>query len=182
LEIRHKQPLRQTQDMAYTDLRGDRGGGFEPTLSTFRKGALPRTARLLPHRQLDQLATPAMYERLLELCGRALGIGFRESRLASRDTIALWGSGELAKGPADAFIDDHEFCHIHSLPEGSIHLTLPRDLARQAVALGWAEPHILARSGLQSGTLVMVYAPRDEEDLQSVWRLIMASYRFAMGE
>ena len=102
--------------------------------------------------------------------------------MAAPDTVALWLPHAVAHGPASAFIDDHEFCHIHPLPEGSIHLTLPPTLVRRAIEFGWAEPHTLAVAGLMAETLVMVYAPRDDGEAGVVWNLIMASFRFALGE
>jgi hypothetical protein len=31
-------------------------------------------------------------------------------------------------------------------------------------------------------TLVMIYGPRDEAELETVWELLQASYAFARGE
>jgi len=150
-------------------------------IPTARAGARPKTERALPHRQIDQLPPAPIFHRLLELCKRMPGINVQESRLAAPDTIALWIATSSVCGPAEAFIDDHEFCHIHCLPEGGIHLTLPSNLARRAEKYGWAEPHILARAGIVPDTLVLVYAPRDERELDAVWRLVVASFHFASG-
>ena len=56
---------------------------------------------------------------------------------------------------------------------------LPRELADEAVAAGWAEPHPVALRGLIPRTAVMVYAPRDEAELDVVERLVRASHAFA---
>jgi phospholipase/carboxylesterase len=82
-------------------------------------------------------------------------------------------------GPGEAFIDDHEFCHIHPLPEGSLHMTLPPDVRGWAIGHGWAEEHPLVSSGAVADTLVMVYAPRNEQELDVVFMLFEASLRFA---
>jgi len=101
--------------------------------------------------------------------------------MASPDTRALWLPDEAAFGPSEAFIDDHEFCHLHALPAGSVHLTLPAALMRQSVELGWAESHPIVLSGLPFKQIVMVYAPRTDDELDVVMMLVNASRSFALG-
>jgi hypothetical protein len=135
----------------------------------------------LPHLQLNQLP-PA--ETLEELVERSLEIPYvrsKQSRMASPRSHALYLADEFAAGPPEAFIDDHEFCHLHPMPEGSIHLTLPRILREEVVSLGWGEPHPIAEAGVLA-TLVTVYAPRDRQELRAVLGLIVQSYRFALGK
>jgi hypothetical protein len=86
-----------------------------------------------------------------------------------------------AAGPPEAFIDGHEFCHLHPLPEASIHLTLPKILRDEVVRLGWGERHPIAEAGILT-TLVTIYAPRDRPELGTVFGLIMQSCRFSQGE
>jgi phospholipase/carboxylesterase len=105
----------------------------------------------------------------------------RESRVATAETCALSLPEELALGPAEAFIDDHEFCHIHPLPEGTIHTVLPPQLRDEAIRSGWAEPHPLAGVGFFPRTLIAIYAPRCGEELNVVMALVQAAYDFALG-
>jgi hypothetical protein len=148
---------------------------------THRPGPRPATTRVIPHRQLNQWPPTAIFERLLQDCLGLDEIREWESRMASPDTHALCIRAELAEGPAEAFIDDHEFCHIHPLPDGSLHLTLPSGLREEAIELDWAEPHLLAHTRAVPRTLVMVYAPRDDQELAMVLFLIAASARYAKG-
>jgi phospholipase/carboxylesterase len=53
-------------------------------------------------------------------------------------------------------------------------MTLPPELADEAFEKGWGEPHPY------SGT-PLIYGPRDEHELEVVWRLLQASYEFARG-
>lgn len=71
-----------------------------------------------------------------------------------------------------------EFAHMH--PDGSLHLSLPPDRAREAVDKGWAEPHPIA-SYLGIEGMVMLYTPLDEEELEVVFQLIVESYDFITG-
>jgi phospholipase/carboxylesterase len=68
-----------------------------------------------------------------------------------------------------------------SLTDGSLHLTLPPDTAGQAIGRGWAELHPLARTGRLPETLVMIYGPRDNVELEMIWQLVLSSYAFARG-
>lgn len=101
--------------------------------------------------------------------------------MARSESVAMYVMDEFALGPPEAFIDDHEFCHLPPPSEGSIHLTLPGGFLNRIVELGWAEAHPLAAVAL-SANLVTVYAPRDEQERDVVWSLLVASYRFARGK
>ncbi len=146
-----------------------------------RFGPRPQTRAALPHLQLDQWPPADIAE---ELIGRALALPYvrpKQSRMASPQSLALSLPDEVAAGPAEAFIDDHEFCHLHPLPEGSIHLTLPPDVREAAVRVGWAEPHPISRMGVLSQAIVLVYAPRSPRELVIVLKLVSSSYRYARG-
>jgi len=146
-----------------------------------RVGDRPRMHRALPHVQLDQLPPADAMEELVERCLKIPGVRSRQSRMASPDSHALYLADACACGPPEAFIDDNEFCHVRPLPECSIHLTLPKMLRDEVVRLGWGELHPIAEAGILA-TLVTVYAPRDCEELGSVFGLIVQSSQFAQGK
>ncbi len=150
-------------------------------LSEVRSGPRPRTRRALPHLQLDQWPPPEIALDLLERALRLPYIRARESRMAAPSSVALTLPDNLAGGPPEAFIDQHEFCLIHALPEGSIHATLPGSLPEQVARLGWGEPHPATREGIMPPTLVMLYAPRTLLELEIAFGLIQISWQFAAG-
>jgi hypothetical protein len=76
---------------------------------------------------------------------------------------------------------EREFAHLHPGRDQSLHATLPPDLAEAAIEAGWAELHPVARMGYIPATTVMLYAPRDLDELEVVYGLILASYGFAGG-
>jgi len=39
----------------------------------------------------------------------------------------------------------------------------------------------MARRGLAPPTLVMLYGPRDQAELETIWQLVETSYAFARG-
>lgn len=74
-----------------------------------------------------------------------------------------------------------EFAHLHPRPDESAHAMLPPEVAARAVEAGWAEPHPMARLGFLASNAVMIYAPRDLAEVEVVYGLLVASYRFAGG-
>jgi hypothetical protein len=146
-----------------------------------RTGMRPRTSMALPHVQLDQWPPAEIAQQLVELSLGIPGIRAKQSRMAFPSSRALCVGDDFAYGPREAFIDNHEFCLLHSLPQASIHLTLPRGVRERVVELGWAEQHPGARAGIIPQTVVMLYSPRDSQELTIAFQLICASSRFAKG-
>lgn len=95
---------------------------------------------------------------------------------------ALVLSPEAARGPREAFLIGREFAHLHPLPDGSLHVALPPEVAAEAIARGWAEVHPAARMGLIPENVVMVYAPRDAAEIGVVLDLVRSALAFARGE
>lgn len=150
-------------------------------LPSSRPGTHPRTHLALPHLQLDQFPPADIMEALVERSLEIPHVRSKQSRMASPQSYALYLTDEFACGLPEAFIDDHEFCHLHPLPEGGIHLTLPGILREEVVRLGWGERHPLAKAGILP-TLVTVYAPRDRQELEIVLGFTAQSCQFAEGK
>jgi hypothetical protein len=151
---------------------------FEPPP---RLGPRPQSCLTLPHVQLDQWPPPIITEELLGRCLTLPNVRPKQSRMASPDCHALTLPDELSAGPPAAFIVDHEFCHLHPLPDSSIHLTLPKYVRDRAIRRGWAEQHLVSRAGILPETLVLVYAPRNSSELAIVMQMVWQSYQFARG-
>src|SRR4051812_22425571 len=145
-----------------------------------RFGPRPRSSTGLPFRQLDQLPPLGIIDRLHEMCLELQGVRTRQSRFAAPRSRALWLAEPAAPGPQNAFIDGREFCHLDEPPEGSIHLTMPPSDVESVVARGWAERHPIYTLGVHPA-LVLIYAPRDSEELATVFSLVTHSWRFAGG-
>jgi hypothetical protein len=145
-----------------------------------RSGPRPQ-AGIVPHDQLDQWPPPDIHQLLVERCLALPSVRTHESRMALAKTLALVLPQHLCEGPSDAFIDDSEFCHVHTLPGGYLHLTLPLPLRSTAIECGWAEPHPSANAGFVTGNLVLVYAPRNHDELEVAVLLVESSYCFARG-
>jgi hypothetical protein len=146
-----------------------------------REGSRPRTTPTNPHTQLDQNPGPSL---VLELARRAFAlpdVEERPSAISVPGARALWLSEDVPAGPRDAFMIGREFAHIHPMPDGSLHAALPPEVAGEAVEKGWAEQHPVARLGYIPENVVMIYAPRDEPELEVVLKLVEESRRYAGG-
>lgn len=145
-----------------------------------RPGPRPSTSTDTPHAQLDQQPAVSRTDAILDAALQSFA-GVREapSQISVPGARALLVDDQSARGPAEAFLIDGEFAHVHAGGDHSLHLTLPRELARQAHASGWAEPHLLVASGALPATVVMIYAPRDDLESNVVSTLLHASYCYA---
>lgn len=145
-----------------------------------RVGARPRTTPTNPHTQLDQQPSDSRWAE--ELASRVFalpGVVEAPSSISVPGARALVLAPGEAAGPAEAFLIDREFAHLHPAPDHSLHAMLPIETVREAVAAGWAEPHPVALRGLIPANAVMLYAPRGEADLDVIETLVRVSHAFA---
>jgi phospholipase/carboxylesterase len=145
-----------------------------------RGGAAPDVTWAIPQQQLSQNAPPCLQERLLDLARELPGVTVGASRISVPGARAL----NLADGAGEsqAFLvpSSREFAHLHPSDDGSLHLALPAAHAGDLVAKGWGRTHPLAGTRLTPG-FVMVFGPRDEEDLATVTSIVTLSHAYASG-
>jgi hypothetical protein len=144
-----------------------------------RVGARPTTTPTNPHTQLDQQPTDLRWtEELARRVFALPGVVEVPSGISVPGARALVLAPGEAVGPPEAFLVDREFAHLHPAPDHSLHAMLPMGTVREAVAAAWAEPHPVALRGLIPNA-VMLYAPRDEAELEVIETLVRASHAFA---
>lgn len=85
-------------------------------------------------------------------------------------------AGHRSAGPDAAFIRRRGFASFHPVPDSSVHLALPERVADVAIEREWAEFHLIARTEELPGSVVMIYAPRDRDEAETVWTLLRASH------
>jgi Family of unknown function (DUF5519) len=147
-----------------------------------RVGCQPTTSNGIPHRQLDQQPGDSRHvDAILAEATSWPGVLAAPSSISVEGARALTLDEGRAGGPREAFMVDREFCHVHAQSDFSLHAALPLPLAAAAVNQGWAEPHFFVHTGRAPATMVMLYAPRDEGELDVVLSLVRASYEFALA-
>lgn len=146
-----------------------------------RAGPRPRTSETTPHSQLDQQPAHPLSAALIAMAGALPGVVTGPSRRAPPGTVGFHLTREAARGPAEAFLIDREFAHVHPGPDHSLHLILPEPIRSHAIVAGWAEAHPLAGLPTVSPLTTMAYAPRDAAELAVVETLLRAAWAHAAG-
>ncbi len=146
-----------------------------------RHGPRPKTNYGLPHQQLDQNPSAEAHARLKERAFDFPLVERRPSAISVPGAEALWLSERPEHGCADAFMIGNEFAHVHPPYDGSLHMMLPLEQVAELLARGWGEHHPLVPAGRLPGTAVMVFAPRDDREIEIVLALTGASHAFAAG-
>lgn len=147
-----------------------------------RAGPPPTTTDRIPHHQVDQQPSDgSIRDRLAARAFALPGVREQESAVSVAGARALVLDEGVPAGPPEAFFVGREFAHLHPGPDFSLHVALPEDLAAAVAAAGWGEPHYLVAAGQLPPTIMMIYAPRDDTELDVVWQLVESSYRFAVG-
>jgi hypothetical protein len=145
-----------------------------------RPGTPPQVPNMVPHQQLDQnsptdiLEDLALYLFSLEhVEEKSSGISLPSARGAFIKSNIFVNSGI-----------NREFTHIHMEPgPGSQHLVLKEKDYLLTNEKGWGIKHPwsdrLTKDGL---VLMMIYAPRDENDLDQIKKIINAAYNLALSD
>jgi Family of unknown function (DUF5519) len=153
----------------------------EPSfLARRRAGPRPSTTPTNPHTQLTQNAPEDLQECVFALASSLPGVEVGPSAVSVPGARAfhLPGSAQAAR---EAFMVGREFAHLHPPSDGSLHMALPPEEVDRVVENGWAERHPLAGSYGLPENIVMVYGPRDEDELAVVEDLVRASHSLATG-
>lgn len=151
---------------------------------TKRIGKPPVTGDQPPHMQFSDQSPRGIYEKMAQwaLIDLPVQIPFirKHPTLISVPTSkALW-LDESKPAVKDAFMPppfSREFAHLHA--DGSWHLVVGEDTVEEILNTGWGERHPWYDRGVLE---VMVYAPRNEPELQTVKQLVMASIEHASNE
>ncbi len=157
-------------------------GYFPPSLRRLqtRQGIKPRVDPRYPCLQLEDSASAELRAQLLQLAETLEGVRLRQTQFSViGDALVL--EEELAKGKPEAFVREREFAIVRE--EGSVHLTLDPSWGQKVLHKGWAMIHPLARymAGAVPPQSLILYAPRNEKELKTIWKIIQAAYSFACG-
>jgi phospholipase/carboxylesterase len=146
-----------------------------PTRETPR----PVTSDGIPHIQIDVAAVPEIAALLLDRVSKISGVELRRTIVGRAGSTGFWLKDGIKMTRPDSIIRGREFAHSH--PDGSLHISLPPELANQAIEAGWAVHHPWAakKRGLEG--FVMIYTPVSEVELDVVFELVKQSYEFVTG-
>ena len=140
-----------------------------------RAGPRPRTSEGIPHRQVDQAPPPALYDRLLSRFLSVAGTANGESLISVPGARALFLLPQTPGNTRYGFLRGREFIHVHPAADGSLHAVLAPDDAAEVLARGWGEPHPWAFTGRTLPTVTLIYAPRDDAEVDVVMDIVAAA-------
>ncbi|CVK83482.1 uncharacterized protein FMAN_00914 [Fusarium mangiferae] len=150
----------------------------------YRAGPRPVVAGIAPQRQLDQHGSRVCYRALrwsmAKLANRSPKKFGTEKSCIEKHGLALF-----ARHPVQTNCQG-EICHVHD-SDHSMHMCLHPDDIREVLEKGWGQRHPLAWRGRflkspVSPDFVMIYAPRDDEELQVICNIIEAAIWYTVAE
>ncbi|EPQ60210.1 hypothetical protein GLOTRDRAFT_134934 [Gloeophyllum trabeum ATCC 11539] len=148
-----------------------------------RKGGRPQILpRPLPQRQKPEPIPPKTKARLLTLMNKMHSeypelLVLRKSQTEGGSTDAIYVKPDLLNRSSDSSILKLEVAHAHP-QDASLHLLLSPADAAEVIKAEWGERFPL--SYVPDGW-IMVYAPRDDEELEIVEKIVRASVKYATG-
>lgn len=148
-----------------------------------RAGSRPATTNTNPHTQLNQQPEDISHVRkLMDWAFTLSHINKRPSAVSVPGAVAMWmDEGHTCKD-CQAFMVGTEFAHFHPHPDYSLHLGLPQSEAETVIEKGWGEWHPLIKRGFLPPNIIMLYAPRNQEEFEVAQFVLGRSYAFARGK
>ena len=149
-----------------------------------REGPPPDTPDGVPHQQHSQNASLEMQDALMASIRVLPGVYVIETEFSLPGSLGWRLEPEFAMGPDEAFITTEtlEFGHLHQPFDGSMHMLLPSELSAVALGKGWGVIHPLSASiSGENSDYVMIFGPRNENELQTIWTIAQISYYQARG-
>lgn len=155
------------------------------TLETMpiRKGERPSTTNTNPHTQLNQ--QPENISHVAELMDWAFALSHikkKPSAVSVPGATAMCMEKEHTCKKCNAFMIGTEFAHFHPHPDYSMHLGLPQNDAEIIINKGWGEWHPLIKRGFLPPNIIMMYAPRNQEELEVAKFILGHFYAYAKGK
>lgn len=148
---------------------------------TKRQGERPQTGDQPPHLQFTEQSSREIYDlmaqwALVDIPAGTPALREEPTRISVPSSRALW-LDESIDAQDNAFmppLGSREFAHLHA--DGSWHLVVDDTLVNDIVDASWGERHPWYDRGVLE---VLVYAPRDLEEMVVVQKLVTASIAYA---
>ncbi|KZP22935.1 hypothetical protein FIBSPDRAFT_665193, partial [Athelia psychrophila] len=177
---------RETMDTRVYDADEDKQRWLDSAAVPERRGARPALSwHVIPHRQLDRIPSVEVQESLTSIFN---------TRLAANPVLV-----EMAPSPHEKMSDGlilhralpsphkvadeskREIAHLHPWKDFSLHVTMAPQDCKLLIERGWGERHPLSGTRIIPKEYLLIYAPRDEEELGVVERILVASIGYMTG-
>ncbi|KIJ66707.1 hypothetical protein HYDPIDRAFT_174095 [Hydnomerulius pinastri MD-312] len=145
-----------------------------------RRGERPKMSwHVFPSRQIDRYAPLGMQQRLIDIFDTLAAanpnlVSVVPSRFERiHPALVINPAIPSPHPPADKAL--REICHIHRGKDFSLHATMSPQDCKAVIENGWGERHPLAGSHFLPKEYMLLYAPRDDEELAMVERCMRAA-------
>ena len=148
-----------------------------------RKGTKPAIAPFaVPHRQMDQhndTITRGKQKQLFddEVATSNGKLVYKTSYL-ERNSPGIFLVDSASGNQTIIPVSHAEIGHIH-LFDGSMHIILSPSDTKEVIEKGWGELHGLAGQGRAAKTYLMIYSPRDGQELEITKKILDAAVKYA---
>ena len=146
-----------------------------------RKGAAPKVGQQPPQLQHSNLGPESIRKALKNWAFSVFpNVTEHDTEISVPTTRALWLSEVVPAAHDDAFMPtpgSREFAHIHA--DGSLHLVVDTVVEQEILHKKWGIRHMYYESGVKE---MLVYSPRDEDEMSVIKRIVVESYRYASGD
>ena len=147
-----------------------------------RRGNKPTTTPSNPHMQLDQQPNdPLIIEELMEWAFSLPHINREYSKISVPGAQAMCLPTDKVCDACNAFMSGTELAHFHPHPDYSMHISLPLADANLVIDKAWGELHPVVRTGWLPPYFIMLFAPRDTDEMEIAKKILLRSYEFATG-
>ena len=146
-----------------------------------RSGAPPEIGQVPPQLQYSDLGPEEIRTTLKTWSFSAFpNVTEHDTLISVPSSRALWLDESVPAAHKDAFMpgqNSREFCHLHE--DGSLHAVVGTEVEKEIIQKGWGVRHMYFDRGVKE---MLVYAPRNTEELEIVKSIIVESYRYANGD
>jgi hypothetical protein len=145
-----------------------------------RHGEAPQIGQVPPQLQFSDKSPRDIYKKCNDWMFSTFPKVRKEpTRISVSTSIAMWLDENEDVGHTDAFMPPsggREFTHLHL--DGSIHTVVGTEVEDEIITKKWGVRHMYYDRGVKE---VLIYAPRNEEELEIIKMVVIKSYEYATG-
>ena len=145
-----------------------------------RMGEAPRIGQVPPQLQFSDQSPRDIYQEFHDWMFNTFPKVRKETtRISVPTSIAMWLDENEEVGHIDAFMPPsggREFTHLHL--DGSIHTVVDTYVEDEIIRKNWGVRHMYYNQGVKE---ILVYAPRNREELKTLKTIVVKSYEYATG-
>ena len=146
-----------------------------------RDGDHPQIGQQPPQLQFSDLGPEDIRLALKEWAFSTFpNVSEHDTMISVATSRALWLDESISAAHDDAFMPppgSREFCHLHK--DGSFHAVVDTVVEDEILKKQWGVRHMYYDRGVKE---MLVYAPRNRDELVAAKKIITESYRYASGD